>query len=237
MGSLSDKTNRRLGIDRASQDEWAARSHERAAAAAKGALREEIEPVAVPQRRGEPLQVDADEGIRPGTTVEALAALRPAFSPDGTITAGNASQISDGAAAVVVTSRERAERRGLPVLARILAYGTVAGPDSSLHSQPSRAIRDALDRAGLRPADLDLVEINEAFAAVALRSARELELDEDRVNVNGGAVALGHPIGATGARLVLTLALELGRRGGGLGAAAACGGGGQGDALLLQAGG
>jgi acetyl-CoA C-acetyltransferase len=234
MGDLSDQVNRRLGIDRAAQDEWAARSHERAAAAAKGVLREEIAGVPVPQRKGEPLLVEEDEGIRPGTTVEALAGLRPAFSPEGTITAGNASQLSDGAAAVVVTSRERAASEGLPVLASIVAYGTVAGPDTSLHSQPSRAILDACRRGGAAVADLDLVEINEAFAAVALRSTRELELDEGIVNVNGGAVALGHPIGASGARLVLTLALELRRRGGGLGAAALCGGGGQGDALLLR---
>jgi acetyl-CoA C-acetyltransferase len=199
-----------------------------------GALREEIAPVQVPQRKGEPLLVEEDEGIRPGTTVETLAALRPAFSADGTITAGNASQLSDGAAAVVVTSRERAAAAGLPVLASIIAYGTVAGPDTSLHSQPSRAIADACRRAGVTPADLDLVEINEAFAAVALRSTRELELDEAIVNVNGGAVALGHPIGASGARVVLTLAMELRRRGGGLGAAALCGGGGQGDALLVR---
>jgi acetyl-CoA C-acetyltransferase len=236
MGGLSDLVNARLGIDRAAQDEWAARSHERAAAAAKGALREEIVPVQVPQRKGEPLLVDQDEGVRPGTTVEALAKLRPAFTPDGTITAGNASQISDGAAAVVVTSRQRAAADGLPVLASIVAYGTVAGPDTSLHSQPSGAIRDACRRAGLAVADLDLVEINEAFAAVALRATRELELDEGIVNVNGGAVALGHPIGASGARLVLTVAMELRRRGGGLGAAALCGGGGQGDALLLRVG-
>jgi acetyl-CoA C-acetyltransferase len=234
MGGLSDRVNARLGIGRAEQDEWAARSHERAAAAAKGALREEIAPVTVPQRRGEPLLVDQDEGIRPGTTPESLARLAPAFSPEGTITAGNASQLSDGAAAVVVTSRARAAADGLPVLARIVGYGTVAGPDTSLHSQPSRAIRDALRRSGLDTRDLDLVEINEAFAAVALRSTRELELDESIVNVNGGAVALGHPIGASGARLVLTLALELRRRGGGTGAAALCGGGGQGDALLLR---
>ncbi len=234
MGGLSDAANQRLGIDRAVQDEWAARSHERAAAAAKGALREEIAPVPVPQRRGEPVLVEEDEGIRPGTTVEGLAKLRPSFSPEGTITAGNASQISDGGAAVVVTSRERAEADGLPVLAAIVAYGTVAGPDSTLHSQPSRAIQDACAHAGVATSDLELVEINEAFAAVAVQSTRELGLDGDIVNVNGGAVALGHPIGATGARLVLTLALELRRRGGGLGAAALCGGGGQGDALLIR---
>ena len=236
MGGLSDRANARLGIDRARQDEWAARSHERAAAAAKGALREEIEPVGVPQRKGDPVLVEQDEGVRPGTTAEALGGLRPAFTPDGSITAGNASQISDGAAAVVVTSRERAEADGLPVLARIVGYGSVAGPDNTLHSQPSRAVRDALRRGGLDVRDLDLLEINEAFAAVALRSTAELEVDEAIVNVNGGAVALGHPIGASGARLVLTLALELGRRGGGTGAAALCGGGGQGDALLLHVG-
>jgi acetyl-CoA C-acetyltransferase len=234
MGGLSDETNRRLGIDRAAQDEWAARSHERAAEATKhGLLASEIVPVVVPQRRDH-VTVDQDEGIRPGTTAEALGKLRPAFSPEGTITAGNASQISDGAAAVVVTSRERAAADGLEVLASVVAYGTVAGPDSSLHSQPSRAIADACRLAGVAPGDLDLVEINEAFAAVALRSTRELELDEAIVNVNGGAVALGHPIGASGARLVLTLAMELRRRGGGLGAAALCGGGGQGDALLVR---
>src|SRR5512132_4182623 len=208
MGALSDRVNARLGIDRAAQDAWAARSHERAAAAAKGVLREEIAPVSVPQRKGEPLLVEQDEGIRPGTTVEGLARLAPAFGRDGTITAGNASQLSDGAAAVVVTSRRRAAVEGLPVLARVVGYGTVAGPDNSLHSQPARAIADALDRAGRKLAELDLVEINEAFAAVALRSTRELDLDEEIVNVNGGAVALGHPIGASGARLVLTLAME-----------------------------
>jgi acetyl-CoA C-acetyltransferase len=235
MGGLSDQVNQRLGIDRAAQDEWSARSHERAAEAAKnGALGEEISPVMVLQRKGEPYSVDQDEGIRPGTTAGSLARLRPAFSPEGTITAGNASQLSDGAAAVVVTSRERAAADGLPVLASIVAYGTVAGPDTSLHSQPSRAIADACRRAGVAVGDLDLVEINEAFAAVALHSTRELELDEGIVNVNGGAVALGHPIGASGTRVVLTLAMELRRRGGGLGAAALCGGGGQGDALLVR---
>jgi acetyl-CoA C-acetyltransferase len=235
MGGLSDVTNRRLGIDRAAQDEWAARSHERAAEATKrGLLAEEIEPVLVAQGKGDAVAVDQDEGIRPGTTAEGLGRLRPAFAPDGTITAGNASQISDGAAAVVVTSRERAAAEGLGVLATVVAYGSVAGPDTSLHSQPSRAIADACRRAGVAPADLDLVEINEAFAAVALRSTQELELDEAIVNVNGGAVALGHPIGASGARVVLTLAMELRRRGGGLGAAALCGGGGQGDALLVR---
>jgi acetyl-CoA C-acetyltransferase len=234
MGGLSDRVNARLGIDRAAQDEWAARSHDRAAAAAKGALREEITPVRVPRPKDDPLLVDQDEGIRPGTTPEGLARLRPSFSPDGTITAGNASQISDGAAAVVVTSRERAAAEGLPVLASIVAYGTVAGPDPSLHSQPSRAIQDACARAGVAVGDLDLVEINEAFAGVAVQSTRDLHLDPEIVNVNGGAIALGHPIGASGARLTLSLAMELRRRGGGLGVAALCGGGGQGDALLLR---
>jgi len=233
MGGLSDETNRRLGIDRAAQDEWSVRSHERAAEATKhGVLGFEIVPVVVAGRSM--VTVDQDEGIRPGTTAEALGRLRPAFSPDGTITAGNASQISDGAAAVVVSSRERAAAEGLPVLASIVAYGTVAGPDTSLHSQPSRAIVDACRRAGVAIDDLDLVEINEAFAAVALCSTRELGLAEGIVNVNGGAVALGHPIGASGTRVVLTLAMELRRRGGGLGAAALCGGGGQGDALLVR---
>jgi len=234
MGALTDETNRRLGIDRAAQDEWSARSHERAAEATKnGRLASEITPVVVHQR-SDHVTVDQDEGIRPGTTAEGLGRLRPAFSLDGTITAGNASQISDGAAAVVVTSRERAAADGLEVLASIVAYGTVAGPDTSLHSQPSRAIVDACRRAGVAIDDLDLVEINEAFAAVALCSTRELGLDEGIVNVNGGAVALGHPIGASGTRVVLTLAMELRRRGGGLGAAALCGGGGQGDALLVR---
>ena len=232
MGGLSDETNRRLGIGRAAQDEWAARSHERAAEATKrGLLAEEINPVVVSD---DGFTIDQDEGVRPGTTAESLGRLRPAFAPDGTITAGNASQISDGAAAVVVTSRERAAADGLGVLASVVAYGTVAGPDTSLHSQPSRAIADACRRAGVAPADLDLVEINEAFAAVALRSTQELGLDEAIVNVNGGAVALGHPIGASGTRVVLTLAMELRRRGGGLGAAALCGGGGQGDALVVR---
>jgi acetyl-CoA C-acetyltransferase len=235
MGGLSDQVNQRLGIDRSAQDEWSARSHERAAEATKnGLLGEEITPVVLPQRKGDAVTADQDEGIRPGTTAETLGRLRPAFSPEGTITAGNASQLSDGAAAVVITSRERADAEDLPVLASIVAYGTVAGPDTSLHSQPSRAIADACRRAGVAVADLDLVEINEAFAAVALRSTQELELDEAIVNVNGGAVALGHPIGASGTRVVLTLAMELRRRGGGLGAAALCGGGGQGDALLVR---
>ena len=233
MGESSDEVNAALGISRQDQDAWAARSHRRAAAAwASGRFAAEVTGVQVPG--GGPTVVERDEGIRPQTTDESLAELPPAFTRAGTITAGNASQLSDGAAAVVVTSRERAAAAGLPVLASIIAYGTVAGPDTSLHSQPSRAVADACRRAGATPADLDLVEINEAFAAVALRSTQELELDEGIVNVNGGAVALGHPIGASGARVVLTLAMELRRRGGGLGAAALCGGGGQGDALVVR---
>ena len=175
-----------------------------------------------------------DEGIRPGTTVETLAKLRPAFSKDGTITAGTASQISDGAAAVVVMSDQAAERAGVHVLAEIGAHGNVAGPDNSLHSQPSHAISRALDKAGLAPSDLDLIEINEAFAAVAIQSMRDLGVGPDVVNVNGGAIAIGHPIGASGARLAVHLCYELGRRGGGLGAAGLCGGGGQGEALLFR---
>jgi acetyl-CoA C-acetyltransferase len=178
--------------------------------------------------------VDTDEGIRPDATAESLGRLRPAFAPDGTITAGSSSPISDGAAAVVVMSRTRADQLGLPWLAEIGAHGNVAGPDNSLHAQPANAIRHALDKAGLTVDDLDLIEINEAFAAVGIQSMRELGVGHDIVNVNGGAIALGHPIGMSGARLALTLALELRRRGGGLGAAALCGGGGQGDALLLR---
>jgi acetyl-CoA C-acetyltransferase len=234
MGESTDAACARLGISRAEQDEWAARSHERAADASKrGRLAEEIVPVGVPQRKGEPLVVDQDEGIRPGTTPEKLAGLRPAFG--GTITAGNASQLSDGAAAVVVTTRDRAEREGLPVLGTVLGHGMVAGPDASLPSQPSNAIRRAASRLGHNPAAYDAYEINEAFAAVALWSTRELGLDEERVNADGGAVALGHPIGASGARLVLSLLHQLRRRGGGTGVAALCGGGGQGDALVVGA--
>jgi acetyl-CoA C-acetyltransferase len=235
MGESTDRYSARLGITRAEQDEFAARSHQRAAAAQKnGLFDEEIVPVQVPQRRGDPIEVGADEGIRADTTVEVLAKLAPAFGADGTITAGSSSPISDGACAVVVMSRAAAERHGAPVLAEIGAYGTVAGPDNSLHSQPSNAIRAALGKAGLEVPALDLVEINEAFAAVGIQSMRDLGIGPDRVNVNGGAIALGHPIGMSGARLALHLALELRRRGGGLGAAALCGGGGQGDALLLK---
>ncbi len=233
MGELTEKANHDPELSRAEQDAFAARSHQRAAAAAaSGTLAEEIEPVVVAGRRGS-VTVSADEGIRPDTTVETLAALRPAFRPDGTITAGSASQISDGACAVVVMDKAEAERRGLTWLAEIGAHGVVAGPDSSLQMQPANAIRAACAKTGLDPASLDLVEINEAFAAVGIASARALGISEDIVNVNGGAIALGHPIGMSGARLVLTLAMELRRRGGGTGAAALCGGGGQGDALIL----
>jgi acetyl-CoA C-acetyltransferase len=235
MGELTDRHNRRLGIGRAEQDEFAALSHQRAAAAIKdGLLNDEIVAIEIPQRRGEPVLFDTDEGVRAETTVESLARLRPAFGADGTITAGSASQISDGACAVVVMSREVAAARGVPVLAQIGAHGNVAGPDNSLQSQPSRAIYHALGKAGLGVADLDLIEINEAFAAVALQSMRELGVGPDKVNINGGAIAIGHPIGASGARIAFHLVCELRRRGGGLGAAALCGGGGQGSALLLR---
>jgi acetyl-CoA C-acetyltransferase len=210
-------------------------SHERATDARKnGLFDDEIVNVTVPQRRGEPITVSEDEGVRPGTTAATLAKLRPAFSPDGTVTAGSASQISDGAVAVVVMSRAKAEELGAPVLAEIGAHGTVAGPDASLLSQPSNAILKALGRVGKTPKDVDLFEINEAFAAVALQSMRELEIDPGNVNVNGGAISMGHPVGASGARIALHAALELGRRGGGLAAVGLCGGGGQGEALLLH---
>jgi acetyl-CoA C-acetyltransferase len=235
MGESTERSGRELGITREQQDEYAARSHQRAAAAAKnGLFAAEIVGVPIPQKGGEAVTATEDEGIRPGTTAEALAKLRPAFLKDGTITAGTASQISDGAAAVVVTSQEYAERGGLNVIADIGAHGNVAGPDNSLHSQPSNAIKQALAKAGQSVSDLDLIEINEAFSVVALQSMRELGVSSDIVNVNGGAIAIGHPIGASGARIALHLCYELGRRGGGLGAAALCGGGGQGEALLLR---
>jgi acetyl-CoA C-acetyltransferase len=235
MGESTERLGAGLGISRAEQDEFAALSHQRAAAAVKnGVLAEEIVGVAVPRRGGEPLLFDEDEGIRPETTAESLGRLRPAFTPDGTITAGSASQISDGAAAVVVMARETAEVLGAQVLAEVGAAGVVAGPDNSLHSQPSNAIRRALAKGGLTVADLDLIEINEAFAMVAIQSMRDLGVGQDRVNVNGGAIALGHPIGASGARIALHRAYELRRRGGGVGAAGLCGGGGQGEALLLR---
>jgi acetyl-CoA C-acetyltransferase len=235
MGESTERAGGKLGISRAEQDAFAAASHQRAAAAQKnGAFGEEITPIEIPQRKGDPIVVSEDEGIRPDTTVETLAKLRPAFAKDGTITAGSASPISDGAAAVVVMSRAKAEELGLAWLAEIGAHGIVAGPDNSLHSQPSNAINAALRKAGLTVADLDLIEINEAFAQVGIQSTRDLGVDPEIVNVNGGAIALGHPIGMSGARLVLTLVLELRRRGGGTGAAALCGGGGQGDALIIS---
>ncbi|HEY7224985.1 MAG TPA: acetyl-CoA C-acetyltransferase [Micromonosporaceae bacterium] len=234
MGEATDRGNAARGIARAEQDAFGARSHQLAAAAQKnGAFAEEIAPVSIPQRKGEAVVISEDEGVRPETSVEALAKLRPAFLPDGTITAGTSSPISDGAAAVVVMSSQKASELGVAPIAEIGAHGNVAGPDSSLHSQPSNAIRHALGRQGLSVSDLSLIEINEAFAAVAIQSIRDLGVPPEIVNVNGGAIALGHPIGMSGARLALTLALELRRRGGGIGAAALCGGGGQGDALIL----
>jgi acetyl-CoA C-acetyltransferase len=235
MGEGSDEVNRELEIGREEQDAWAARSHQRAEKAWKsGVMTDEVIAVELPQKRGESVKVERDEGVRPGTTAEALAKLQPAFRKDGTITAGNASQISDGAAAVVVMSAERARRFGVVPLAEIVSHGMSADRFSWLHTVPALALSNALKKAGLEASDLDLVEINEAFAAVALNATRMLELDEERVNVNGGAVALGHPIGASGARLVLTVALELQRRGLQIGAAALCGGGGQGDALIVR---
>jgi acetyl-CoA C-acetyltransferase len=235
MGESSDHKNERLGISREEQDEWAARSHERAAEAARnGQFGAEIAAVTVPQRKGEPLTVDVDEGIREDSTVESLGRLRPAFVSTGTITAGNASQISDGAAAVMVSDRDAAEASGAPIVAEILAYGQIGGVDATLHERPAEALMVALKKAGMEPSDLDLIEINEAFAAVSLWSARMLEVSEDKVNVNGGAVALGHPLGATGARLVVTLINALHHRGGGVGAATLCGGGGQGDAIIVK---
>ncbi|MDX2293108.1 MULTISPECIES: acetyl-CoA C-acetyltransferase [Streptomyces] len=235
MGESTEKHNTRLGIDRASQDEIAALSHQRAAAAQKnGVFEAEITPVEIPQRKGEPVVFAKDEGVRAETTVESLGKLRPAFAKDGTITAGTSSQISDGAAAVVVMSKAKAEELGLEWIAEIGAHGNVAGPDNSLQSQPSNAIRHALKKDGLTVDDLDLIEINEAFAAVAVQSMKDLGVSPEKVNVNGGAIALGHPIGMSGARVVLHLALELKRRGGGIGAAALCGGGGQGDALIIR---
>jgi acetyl-CoA C-acetyltransferase len=234
MGESTEQHGRRLGISREEQDEFAAASHQRAAAATKnGLFAAEIAAVHVPAKGGE-LTVTEDDGIRPGTTAEALAKLRPAFSKDGTITAGTASQISDGAAAVVVMSAEAAQRAGADVLAEIGAHGNVAGPDNSLQSQPSNAIKQALAKAGQTASDLDLIEINEAFAQVAIQSMRDLGVSHDIVNVNGGAIAIGHPIGASGARLAVHLCHELRRRGGGLGAAGLCGGGGQGEALLFR---
>lgn len=236
MGAGTEKYSAAFsGITRERMDELAMNSHQRAATAIKsGRFNEEIVPVSIPQRSGDPLVVDSDEGIRPGTTSESLAKLRPAFDSQGSITAGNASQISDGAAAVIVTSREVAERLSVKPLAEIIGYGQVAGPDASLLTQPSHAIKAALAQSGLSISDIDLFEINEAFAAVSLASMDELGIPDGIVNVNGGAIALGHPIGASGTRLALTLAAELNLRGGGVGAAGLCGGGGQGDAIVLR---
>jgi acetyl-CoA C-acetyltransferase len=237
MGAGTEKYAASAGLDRASQDEFAALSHERAATGQKdGLFDDEIVPVEVPQRKGDPLVVREDEGVRPGTTVESLAGLRPAFDKAGNITAGNASQISDGAAAVIVADRAAAEAAGLPIVAEIVAYGQVGGADATLHERPAQALQIALHRAGMSVGDLDVVEINEAFAAVALWSSRMLGLSSDRVNPHGGAVALGHPLGATGARIVVTLINALQARGGGIGAATLCGGGGQGDALIVKVG-
>jgi acetyl-CoA C-acetyltransferase len=236
MGLLTEQRNTdNEGLTREEQDEFSARSHQRAARAWKdGLFDDEVVPVEIPQRRGDPVVVFEDEGVRGDTTTESLARLRPAFSKDGTVTAGSASQISDGACAVVVMSSAKATELGISTIAEIGAHAQVAGPDSSLQSQPAQAITKACAKEGINPTDLDLVEINEAFAAVGVASTRELGIDEDIVNVNGGAIALGHPIGMSGARIVLHLALELGRRGGGVGAAALCGGGGQGDALIIR---
>jgi acetyl-CoA C-acetyltransferase len=235
MGEGTDEVSAELGVTRDEQDAWAARSHLRAHAAwESGRMAEEVVPVDVAQRRGVPEHVDRDEGIRPDTTPETLAGLRPAFRPDGTITAGNASQISDGASAVVVMSVERADELGVAPLAEIVAYGMSSDRYPSLHTVPAMAMERALKKAGLASSDLGLVEINEAFAAVPIHSARLLGVDEEIVNVNGGAVALGHPIGASGSRIVLTLIAEMRRRGVDLGGAAICGGGGQGDALVVR---
>jgi acetyl-CoA C-acetyltransferase len=236
MGAGTERYAASAGLERGPQDDLAAKSHERAAAAIKeGRFADEIVPVDVPQRRGDPVVVDTDEGVRPGTTVDSLAALRPAFDKAGNITAGNASQISDGAAAVIVVSKAVAERLGAEPLGEIVGYGQVAGPDPSLLTQPARAITAALETAGRAVGDIDLFELNEAFAAVGVASMADLGITDDVVNVNGGAIALGHPIGMSGTRVALTLLFELRRRGGGLGAAALCGGGGQGDAILLAA--
>jgi acetyl-CoA C-acetyltransferase len=235
MGAATETYTKLRGIRREEQDAYSAGSHGRAAEAQKnGLFDDEIVTVEVPQRRGDPVMVNEDEGVRPDTTATTLARLRPAFSADGTVTAGSSSQISDGAAAVVVMSRAKAEELGAPILAEIGAHGTVAGPDPSLLSQPANAISKALGRENLTPDQIDLFEINEAFASVAIQSMRELEIGEDVVNVNGGAISMGHPVGASGARIALHLALELKRRGGGVGAAGLCGGGGQGEALILR---
>ncbi len=236
MGALTDSCNTgEAEVSREEQDALAASSHQRAAAAwDAGYFADEVVPVSIPQRKGDPIEVSRDEGVRGDATAESLGGLRPAFGKDGTITAASSSQISDGACALVVMSKDKARELGLDWIAEIGAHGMVAGPDSSLQLQPARAIEAACSKAGLTASELDVVEINEAFAAVGVASARALGIGEDRVNVNGGAVALGHPVGMSGARLVLHLALELGRRGGGVGVAGLCGGGGQGDALILK---
>ena len=235
MGAATETYTKLRGISREEQDAYSAGSHGRAAEAQKnGLFDDEIVAVEVPQRRGDPIMVTDDEGVRADTTAETLAKLRPAFAADGTVTAGSSSQISDGAAAVVVMSRAKAEELGAPILAEIGAHGTVAGPDPSLLSQPANAINKALGKENLTPDQIDLYEINEAFASVAIQSMRELEIGADSVNVNGGAISMGHPVGASGARIALHLALELKRRGGGVGAAGLCGGGGQGEALIIR---
>jgi acetyl-CoA C-acetyltransferase len=237
MGALTEQRNAVDRFTRAEQDEYAARSHQRAAAAWKdGVFADEVVPVQIPQRKGDPIEFAEDEGIRANTTAESLAGLKPAFRSDGTITAGSSSQISDGAAAVVVMNKQKAEELGLSWLVEIGAHGVVAGPDSTLQLQPANAIKKAIARAGIPAEQLDVIEINEAFSAVALASTRELGVDPEKVNVNGGAIAVGHPIGMSGARITLHAALELARRGTGYGVAALCGAGGQGDALILRAG-
>jgi len=237
MGALTEQRNDVDKFTRAEQDEFAARSHQKAAAAWKdGVFADEVVPVQIPQRNGDPLEFAEDEGIRANTTVESLSGLKPAFRKDGTITAGSASQISDGAAAVVVMNKDKAKELGLTWLCEIGAHGVVAGPDSTLQSQPANAIKKAIAREGITLDQLDVIEINEAFSAVALASTKELGVDPDKVNVNGGAIAIGHPIGMSGARIALHTALELARRGSGYGVAALCGAGGQGDALILRAG-
>lgn len=236
MGEATEKFNERYGLTREDQDAFSLLSHQRAAAAQKaGVFDDEIVPISIPQRKGDPILFSLDEGIRPETTLESLGSLKPVFSGTGTITAGSSSQISDAAAAVVVMSKEKAISLGLKWLAEIGAHGVVAGPDTSLHEQPSNAIKRAAQREGIDPKDFDIVEINEAFAAVGVVSARVLGIDPARVNPHGGAIALGHPVGMSGARLALHIAYELKRKGSGMGVAALCGGGGQGDALILRA--
>jgi acetyl-CoA C-acetyltransferase len=237
MGALTEQRNDVDQFTRAAQDEFAAQSHQKAASAWKdGVFADEVVPVKIPQRKGDPIEFTEDEGIRANTTAESLAGLKPAFRKDGTITAGSASQISDGAAAVVVMNKAKAQELGLTWLVEIGAHGVVAGPDSTLQSQPANAIKKAIAREGISVDELDIIEINEAFSAVALASMKELGVEPQRVNVNGGAIAIGHPIGMSGARIALHAALELARRGSGYAVAALCGAGGQGDALILRAG-